>query len=76
MLRSLIAVLVAHWLTIRVVTTFVALIALFFTLMTYNPIVKRIDIASVLAQLSAWLSWRRAASWSTSARPVPARSRA
>jgi exosortase/archaeosortase family protein len=57
MLKSLIAVLVAHWLTIRVVTTFVALIALFFTLMTYNPIVKRIDIASVLAQLSAWLSW-------------------
>jgi exosortase/archaeosortase family protein len=57
MLKSLIAFFAAHWLTIRVVTTFVALIALFFTVLTYNPIVKRIDIASVLAQASAWLSW-------------------
>jgi exosortase/archaeosortase family protein len=57
MLKSLIAFFAAHWLTIRVVATFVALIALFFTLLTYNPIVKRIDIALMLAQLSAWLSW-------------------
>ena len=57
MLKSLIAVVAAHWLTIRVVATFVALIALFFTLLTYNPIVKRIDIAMMLAQLSAWLGW-------------------
>ena len=57
MLKSLIAFLAAHWLTIRVVATFVALIALFFTLLTYNPIVKRIDIASMLAQLSAWWCW-------------------
>jgi exosortase/archaeosortase family protein len=57
MLKSLIAVVAAHWLTIRVVATFVALIALFFTLLTYNPIVKRVDIAAMLAQLSAWLSW-------------------
>src|SRR5512139_3146885 len=57
MLKSLIAFLVAHWLTIRVVTTFVLLIALFFFLLTYNPIVKRIDIASMLAQVSAWLGW-------------------
>ena len=57
MLKSLIAYFAAHWLTIRVVATFVALIALFFGLLTYNPIVKRIDIASMLAQLSAWLSW-------------------
>jgi exosortase/archaeosortase family protein len=57
MLKSLIAFLAAHWLTIRVVSTFIVLIALFFTVLTYNPIVKRIDIASMLAQLSAWLSW-------------------
>jgi exosortase/archaeosortase family protein len=57
MLKSLIAFFAAHWLTIRVVATFVALIAVFFTVLTYNPIVKRIDIASMLAQASAWLSW-------------------
>jgi exosortase/archaeosortase family protein len=57
MLKSLIAVVAAHWLTIRVVATFVVLIALFFSLLTYNPIVKRVDVAALLAQLSAWLSW-------------------
>lgn len=57
MLKSLIALLAAHWLTIRVVTTFVLLIACFFSLLTYNPIVKRVDIAWMLAQLSAWLGW-------------------
>jgi exosortase/archaeosortase family protein len=57
MLKLLIAFFAARWLTIRVVATFVALIALFFAVLTYNPIVKRIDIASMLAQASAWLSW-------------------
>ena len=57
MLKYLIALLGSHWLTIRVVGTFVLLIAVFFTLLTYNPIVKRIDIAWMLAQVSAWLSW-------------------
>lgn len=57
MLKPLFAFLAAHWLTIRVVATFVSLIAVFFALLTYNPIVKRFDIAWMLAQLSAWLSW-------------------
>ncbi len=57
MLKSLIAVVASHWLTIRVVTTFILLIAVFFALLTYNPIVKRFDVALALAQVSAWLSW-------------------
>lgn len=57
MLKRLIAALVSHWLTIRVVGTFVALIAIFFSVLTYTPIVKRIDVAAALAQLSARVSW-------------------
>lgn len=57
MLKSVITFLSSQWLTIRVVGTFILLIAVFFSLLTYNPIVKRVDIAWMLAQLSAWLSW-------------------
>ena len=57
MLKSFRAFLAAQWLTIRVVGTFVILIALFFSLLTYGPIVEHIDIGERLAQLSAWLSW-------------------
>jgi exosortase/archaeosortase family protein len=57
MLKSVAAFLAPYWLTIRVVGTFILLITVFFTLLTYTPIVKRIDIAWMLAQLSAWLSW-------------------
>lgn len=56
MLKSFIAFLSSQWLIIRVVGTFILLIALFFGLLTYNPIVQRVDIAWMLAQLSAWLS--------------------
>ena len=57
MFKSLIAALGPHWITVRVVGTFIILIALFFSLLTYSPIVERVDIAAMLAQLSAWLSW-------------------
>jgi exosortase/archaeosortase family protein len=57
MLKSLRAFLAAQWLTIRVVGTFVVLIAVFFSVLTYSPIVERIDIGEMMAQLSAWLSW-------------------
>ncbi len=57
MLKRLKAFLGPHWITIRVVGTFVSLIAVFFTVMTYNPIVERFDVASLLAQVSAWMSW-------------------
>lgn len=57
MLKRLTAFFVSYWLTLRVVGTFVALIAVFFTVLTYGPIVDRVDIGSVLARASAWLSW-------------------
>ena len=57
MLKRLIAFFGPHWITVRVVGTFVGLIAVFFSLLTYTPIVERIDIAWMIAQVSAWLSW-------------------
>lgn len=57
MLNRLIGFLKPCWLTIRVVGTFVFLIALLFSLLTYTPIVKRIDIAAMLALASARVSW-------------------
>ncbi len=57
MLKRVIAFFAPHWVTIRVVGTFVTLIALFFSVLTYRPIVERVDIAEVLARASAWLSW-------------------
>ncbi len=49
--------LAAHWVAIRVVATFLGLIVVFFTALTYRPIVERVDVAGGLAQVSAWLSW-------------------
>ena len=57
MLKSVLSFLASQWLTLRVVGTFVVLIAVFFSLLTYSPIVERIDVGALLAQLSAWLSW-------------------
>jgi len=57
MLRRLIAVLSANWLTIRVVGAFVLLIVVFFTTLTYTPLVKRFDVAAGIAQLAAWMSY-------------------
>jgi exosortase/archaeosortase family protein len=57
MLRRLIAVLSANWLTIRVVGVFVLLIVVFFTTLTYTPLVKRFDVAAGIAQLAAWMSY-------------------
>ena len=56
MLKRLRALLAPYWLTIRVVLTFVILITVFFSMLTYDPIVRRVDLSAVLAQVSAWLS--------------------
>lgn len=45
------------WPTIRVVGTFIGLIVVFFGMLTYTPIVERVDIAWLLAQASASISW-------------------
>jgi exosortase/archaeosortase family protein len=57
MLKRVIVLLAPYWVTIRVVGTFVTLIAVFFSMLTYSPIVERVDLAWMLAQVSAWLSW-------------------
>ena len=57
MLKHLIALFAPYWITIRVVGTFVGLIVVFFSVMTYEPIVQHVDVAALLAKLSAWMSW-------------------
>ena len=57
MLRRLIAALAANWLILRVVGAFVLLIVVFFSALTYTPIVKHFDVAALIAQLAAWMSW-------------------
>jgi len=57
MFKRLLAYLAAHWLTIRVVGTFIVLITVFFSVLTYDPIVRHIDVAAALAKASAWVSW-------------------
>jgi exosortase/archaeosortase family protein len=57
MLPRLAAAIAANWFIIRVVTAFVLLIVVFFSLMTYTPIVRRFDVAAGLAQVAAWMSY-------------------
>jgi exosortase/archaeosortase family protein len=57
MLQRLKTLVGPHWVTLRVVVTFVVLITLFFTGLTWGPIVDRFDFSWVLAQVSAWISW-------------------
>ena len=45
------------WLAVRVIGTFLLLITVFFFILTYDPILKYVDIGAGLAQLSAFLSF-------------------
>ena len=45
------------WLAVRVIGTFLLLITVFFFILTYDPILKVIDIGAGLAQVSAILSY-------------------
>jgi hypothetical protein len=45
------------WLAVRVIGTFLLLITVFFFVLTYDPILKVIDIGAGLAHLSALLSY-------------------
>jgi exosortase/archaeosortase family protein len=58
MMKRLRAFLKSQWLTIRVVGIFVLLIAGFFSLLTYTPLVQRFDLAWTVARAIAWLSGR------------------
>jgi exosortase/archaeosortase family protein len=57
MLKRLAELLAPYWVTIRVVGTFVLLITVFFSMLTWTPVVERVDFAWLLAQVSAWISW-------------------
>jgi len=47
----------SYWVSLRVIGTFLFLIVAFFFLLTWDPIVKVVDIGAGLAQLSAWMSY-------------------
>jgi exosortase/archaeosortase family protein len=57
MMQRLRNFLAAQWLTIRVVGSFLLLITAFFSVLTYEPILRYVDVGRGLAQLSAWVSW-------------------
>jgi exosortase/archaeosortase family protein len=57
MLTRLIAALKRSWVSIRVIGTFLFLIVAFFMILTWSPIVDRIDLGAGLAQLAAWMSY-------------------
>jgi exosortase/archaeosortase family protein len=46
-----------HWLSIRVIATFVFLIVAFYFVLDYGPIVDRFDIGGWLARQAAWMSF-------------------
>jgi exosortase/archaeosortase family protein len=57
MLKRLLAAVGAYWLGIRVIGTFLGLIVAFFFVLTWEPIVSRVDLGAGLAQLAAWVSY-------------------
>ena len=57
MLKRLIALARAEWQSIRVILTFIGLITAFFFLLSWDPIVRHVDLGAGLARLAAWMSW-------------------
>jgi exosortase/archaeosortase family protein len=47
----------SYWVSVRVIGTFLFLIMAFFFVLTWDPIIKVVDIGAGLAQLSAWMSY-------------------
>jgi len=47
----------SNWLAVRVIGTFLVLIVVFFFVLTWDPLLKVIDIGAALAQLSASMSY-------------------
>ncbi len=45
------------WVSARVIGTFLVLIMVFFFVLTWDPILKVVDIGAGLAHLSAWMSY-------------------
>src|SRR5438477_223295 len=57
MFRRLGQMLATNWPAVRVIVSFFVLIVIFFSMLTYTPFVRHIDIAAGLAKVSAVLSW-------------------
>ena len=57
MVARLIAWLKAEWQSIRVIATFLTLIVAFFFLLSWDPIVRYVDLGGGLARLAAWMSY-------------------
>jgi len=47
----------SYWVSVRVIGTFLFLIMAFFFVLTWDPIVRVIDLGAGLAQASAWMSY-------------------
>ena len=47
----------SYWVSVRVIGTFLFLIMAFFFVLTYDPILKGVDLGAQLAHLSAWMSY-------------------
>jgi exosortase/archaeosortase family protein len=47
----------SYWVAVRVIGTFLFLIMAFFFVLTWDPILKVIDLGAGLAHLSAWMSY-------------------
>jgi exosortase/archaeosortase family protein len=45
------------WVSVRVIGTFLFLIFAFFFVLTWDPIIKYVDLGAGLAHLSAWMSY-------------------
>jgi exosortase/archaeosortase family protein len=45
------------WVSVRVIGTFLFLIIAFFFILTWDPIIKHVDLGAGLAHLSAWMSY-------------------
>lgn len=48
----------SYWIAVRVIGVFLFLIMAFFFVLTWDPILKVIDIGAGLAHLSAWMSYQ------------------
>ena len=47
----------SYWVSVRVIGTFLFLIMAFFFVLTWDPILKLVDLGAGLAHLSAWMSY-------------------
>lgn len=45
------------WVSVRVIGTFLFLIMAFFFVLTWDPLLKYVDLGAALAHLSAWMSY-------------------